>query len=163
MFNKYTIFFLTMVTVTLLDQVTKAFIHATMSLYSSRSVIDGFLSITYVRNPGAAFGFLAQAPPFFRSVFFVLVTLLAMGMILYYLVKSQADQPWLVLALSLIFSGALGNLIDRLRFGEVIDFIDVYFRSHHWPAFNVADAAISVGAMIMILEMVRHRDVKGAR
>jgi signal peptidase II len=154
--NKYTIFFLTVVTVTLLDQATKAFIHSTMSLYSSRVMIDGFLSITYVRNPGAAFGFLAQAPPFFRSVFFVLVTLLAIGMILYYLITSRADQPGLVLALSLIFSGALGNLIDRLRFGEVIDFIDVYFRSHHWPAFNVADSAISVGAMIMILEMVRH-------
>jgi signal peptidase II len=83
--------------------------------------------------------------------------LLAIGMIIYYLVKSRTDQPRLVFALSLILSGALGNLIDRLRFGEVIDFIDVYFRSHHWPAFNVADAAISVGAMIMILEMVKHR------
>lgn len=155
--NKYIIFFLTVITVTLLDQLTKAFIHAAMSLYSSWVVIDGFLSITYVRNPGAAFGFLAQASPLFRSIFFVLVTLLAIGMILYYLVTSRADQPRLVLALSLIFSGALGNLIDRLRFGEVIDFIDVYFRSHHWPAFNVADAAISVGAMIMILEMVKHR------
>jgi signal peptidase II len=143
--------------VTLLDQLTKAFIHATMSLYSSWVVIDGLLSITYVRNPGAAFGFLAQASPFFRAIFFVLVTLLAVGMILYYLVKSRADQPRLVFALSLILSGALGNLVDRLRFGEVIDFIDVYFRSHHWPAFNVADAAISVGAMIMILEMVKHR------
>ena len=146
-----------MITVTLLDQLTKAFIHAAMSLYSSWVVIDGFLSITYVRNPGAAFGFLAQASPLFRSIFFVLVTLLAIGMILYYLVKSRADQPGLVFALSLVLSGALGNLIDRLRFGEVVDFIDVYFRSHHWPAFNVADAAISVGAMIMILEMVKHR------
>jgi signal peptidase II len=155
--NKYVIFFLTVTIVTLLDQLTKAFIHATMSLYSSRVVIDGFLSITYVRNPGAAFGFLAHASPFFRAIFFVLVTLLAIGMILYYLVKSRADQPGLVFALSLILSGALGNLIDRLRFGEVIDFIDVYFHSHHWPAFNVADAAISVGAMIMILEMVKHR------
>jgi signal peptidase II len=155
--NKYVIFFLTVIIVTLLDQMTKAFIHATMSLYSSWVVIDGFLSITYVRNPGAAFGFLAHASPLFRSIFFVLVTLLAIGMIIYYLVKSRTDQPRLVFALSLILSGALGNLIDRLRFGEVIDFIDVYFRSHHWPAFNVADAAISVGAMIMILEMVKHR------
>ncbi len=157
MFNKYVIIFLTVIIVTLLDQLTKAFIHATMSLYSSRVVIDGFLSVTYVRNPGAAFGFLAHASPLFRSIFFVLVTLLAIGMILYYLVKSQAGQPRLLFSLSLILSGALGNLIDRLRFAEVIDFIDVYFRSHHWPAFNVADAAISVGAMIMILEMVKQR------
>ena len=159
--NKYVIFFLTVIIVTLLDQLTKAYIHATMSLYSSWVVIDGFLSITYVRNPGAAFGFLAHASPLFRSIFFVLVTILAIGMILYYLVISRADQPWLVFALSLILSGALGNLIDRLRFGEVIDFIDVYWSSHHWPAFNVADAAISVGAMIMILEMVREKKVKG--
>jgi len=158
--NKYVIFFLTVITVTLLDQLTKAFIHTTMSLYSSRVVIDGFLSITYVRNPGAAFGFLAQASPLFRSIFFVLVTLLAIGMIVYYLVKSRADQPGLVFALSLILSGALGNLIDRLRFGEVIDFIDVYLSSHHWPAFNVADAAISLGALIMILQMVRQRTEK---
>ena len=157
MLNKYVIFFLTVIIVTLLDQLTKAFIHAAMSLYSSWVVIDGFFSITYVRNPGAAFGFLAQASPSFRSIFFVLVTLLAIGMILYYLVKSRADQPRLVFALSLILSGALGNLIDRLRFGEVVDFIDVYWSSHHWPAFNVADAAISVGAMIMMLEMVKHR------
>jgi signal peptidase II len=155
--NKYIIFFLTVICIVLLDQATKAIIHATMALYSSRPLIDGLLSITYVRNPGAAFGFLAQAPPFFRSVFFVLVTLLAIGMIIYYLVISRADQPGLIFALSLILSGALGNLIDRLRFGEVVDFIDVFWRSHHWPAFNVADAAISVGAMIMILEMVRHR------
>ena len=158
--NKYVIFFLTVITVTLLDQLTKAFIHTTMSLYSSRVVIDGFLSITYVRNPGAAFGFLAQASPLFRSIFFVMVTLLAIGMIVYYLVKSRADQPGLVFALSLILSGALGNLIDRLRFGEVIDFIDVYLSSHHWPAFNVADAAISLGALIMILQMVRQRTEK---
>jgi signal peptidase II len=155
--KRYAIFFSTVITVTLLDQLTKAFIHSTMPLYSSWKVIDGFLNITYIRNPGAAFGFLAQASPLFRSVFFVLVTLLAIGMIIYYLIKSRADQPGLVFALSLILSGALGNLIDRLRFGEVIDFIDVYFRSHHWPAFNVADAAISVGAMIMILELMKQR------
>jgi len=156
--NKYAIFFLTVITVTLLDQFTKAFIHATMSLHSSWVVIAGFLNITYVRNPGAAFGFLAHTAPWFRSIFFVLVTLLAIGMILYYLVKSRADQPGLIFALSLILSGALGNLIDRLRLGEVIDFIDVYWSTYHWPAFNVADAAISIGAMIMILEMVKQRN-----
>ena len=153
--NRYVIFFLTVITVTLLDQLTKAFIQGTMSLHSSWTVIAGFLNITYVRNPGAAFGFLSQASPGFRAIFFVLVTILAIGMILYYLARTQTGQPWLVFALSLILSGALGNLIDRLRFGEVTDFIDVYWRSYHWPAFNVADAAISVGAVLMILAMMR--------
>ena len=161
--NRYVIFFLTLITVTLSDQLTKAFIQATMSLHSSWTVIAGFLNITYVRNPGAAFGFLAQAAPGFRAIFFVLVTLLAIGMILYYLAKTQTGQTWLVFALSLILSGALGNLIDRLRFGEVIDFIDVYWRSHHWPAFNVADAAISVGAVIMILVMMRDGKVNSGQ
>lgn len=140
---------------TLLDFITKAYISSTMFLHESFVVIGGFLNITYVRNPGAAFSFLADAPPVFRFVFFVTVTVLAIILVLTYIAKSKIEEPFMTFALSLILSGAVGNLIDRVRFGEVIDFIDVYIGTHHWPAFNVADSAISVGAVILLLEMFR--------
>jgi signal peptidase II len=141
--------------VTLLDFITKAYISTTMFLHESFVVIGGFLNITYVRNPGAAFSFLADAPPTFRFVFFVTVTVLAIILVLTYIARSKIEEPFMTFALSLILSGAVGNLIDRVRFGEVVDFIDVYIGSHHWPAFNVADSAISVGAVILLLEMFR--------
>ncbi len=151
--NKYVIFLLTVLSIVLADQLTKLYINATLPLHDSFVVVQGFLNITHVRNPGAAFGFLAQASPLFRSTFFTGVGLLAIVLIVYYVVKSGAGEQRLVFALSLILSGALGNLIDRLRFGEVIDFIDVYVSTYHWPAFNVADSAVSIGALLMILEV----------
>ncbi len=126
-----------------------------MRLHETIPVIQGLFSITYVRNPGAAFGFLADASPLFRSIFFVAVTVLAIILVVHYIWKSRAEEPFLTFALSLILSGAVGNLIDRVRFGEVIDFLDVYIGSYHWPAFNVADSAISVGAVILFIELTR--------
>ena len=153
--KKYIPFGVTAALVLLLDQATKICIDASMPLHDSFSVIPGFFSITHVRNPGAAFGFLAGASPLFRNVFFVCVTLAAILLILHYVRTSKAEERLLTLSLSLILSGAVGNLIDRIRFGEVIDFLDVYIGSHHWPAFNVADSAISVGAVILFVELVR--------
>jgi signal peptidase II len=153
--TKYIILFATVAVMTLLDFITKAYISSTMFLHESFVVIGGFLNITYVRNPGAAFSFLADAPPVFRFVFFVTVTVLAIILVLTYITRSKIEEPFMTFALSLILSGAVGNLIDRVRFGEVIDFIDVYIGSYHWPAFNVADSAISVGAVILLLEMFR--------
>jgi signal peptidase II len=126
-----------------------------MQLHDSFPVIQGFFSITYVRNPGAAFGFLAGALPLFRYIFFVAITVTAIVLILYYIRKSKAEELRLTFSLSLILSGAIGNLIDRIRFGEVIDFLDVYLGSYHWPAFNVADSAISVGAVILFMELIK--------
>lgn len=139
----------------LLDQITKFYVDSLMRLHESIPVIQGLFSITYVRNPGAAFGFLADASPLFRSIFFVAVTVLAIILVLHYIWKSRAKEPFLTFALVLILSGAVGNLIDRIRFGEVIDFLDVYIGTTHWPAFNVADSAISVGAVILIIELTR--------
>ncbi|PKN32917.1 MAG: signal peptidase II [Deltaproteobacteria bacterium HGW-Deltaproteobacteria-19] len=133
----------------LADQITKAWVTATMNLHESIPVIPGLFSITYVRNPGAAFGFLAGASPTLRLVFFVAVTLLAIGLILYSLFKAGFIQASWRAPLVLILSGALGNLVDRVRFGEVVDFLDIYVGSAHWPAFNVADSAITVGAVLL--------------
>jgi signal peptidase II len=153
--KKYIILFATVALMVFLDFVTKAYISSTMSLHESIVVIGGFFNLTYVRNPGAAFSFLADAPAVFRMVFFVTVTVCAILLVLYYIVKSKIEEPFVTFALSLILSGALGNLIDRVRFGEVVDFLDVYIGPHHWPAFNVADSAITVGAFILILELLR--------
>jgi len=156
--RKRNIFFLTATfLVILLDQATKAWIISTMRLYDSFVVIAGFFNITYVRNPGAAFGFLAGASPLFRYIFFLAVTVAAILLILHYLRVSRIEETSLVSALALILAGAVGNLIDRVRFGEVVDFLDVYIGAHHWPAFNVADSAITVGAAILIVVLLRKR------
>jgi len=155
--KKNVIFLAIAILVVLLDQATKAWILSTMRLHESFAVISGFFNITSVRNPGAAFGFLAGAPPLFRAVFFIAVTVGAILLILYYLRISRIDDFPLISSLALIFAGAAGNLIDRVRFGEVVDFLDVYIGSYHWPAFNVADSAITVGASVMIVAILRKR------
>jgi signal peptidase II len=143
--------------VVLLDQATKAWILTTLKLHEGFPLIDGFFNIVHVRNPGAAFGFLAGAPPLFRSIFFVAVTVAAIALILHYLRVNRIEEPYLVSALALILAGAVGNLIDRIRFGEVVDFLDVYIGSQHWPAFNVADSAITVGAGVLMAALFRRR------
>jgi signal peptidase II len=145
------------VLVVLLDQATKVWIISTLGLHEGFPLIDGFFSIVHVRNPGAAFGFLAGAPPLFRYLFFIAVTVAAIVLILHYLRVSRIEEPSLVSALALILAGAVGNLIDRIRFGEVVDFLDVYIGSHHWPAFNVADSAITVGAGVLMAALLRRR------
>jgi len=135
------------------DQATKVLVDRTMALYQSIPVIDGFFSITYMRNRGAAFSFLADFD--YRRPFFIAITLVAMAVIAVTFRKLRDDQRLAAFSLSLIFSGAVGNLIDRVRLGEVIDFLDVYWKTHHWPAFNVADSAICVGVALLALDMLR--------
>lgn len=137
--------------VLVLDQVTKVYIDKTMALHSSIPVIEGFFNITYLRNRGAAFGILANSA--WRLPFFLLVSAVAVVVILVVIKRLRDDQKLNALSLSLIFSGALGNVIDRIRLGEVIDFLDVHWRGHHWPAFNVADSAICVGVFLLAIEM----------
>jgi len=149
------IFLATVAGLLILDQVTKYVIHTGMALHESIPVIPGFFSITYIRNPGAAFGFLAGASPTFRYVFFIGITLAAIGLILHYLRVYADEDQLLTISLGMILSGALGNLIDRIRFGEVIDFLDFYIGANHWPAFNVADSAISGGAFVLFIYIVR--------
>jgi signal peptidase II len=158
--KKNLIFLAIAVLVVVADQATKAWIVSAMRLHDSFVVIGGFFNITSIRNPGAAFGFLAGAPPIFRTVFFIAITVGAIMLVLYYLKTSRIEDMPLIVSLALIFAGAIGNLIDRVRFGEVVDFLDVYLGSYHWPAFNVADSAISIGATVMIIAMLRRRKVE---
>ena len=148
------IFILGAAAVIALDQITKAAITSRFLLHESYAVLDGFFNLVYVMNPGAAFGFLAGASAPFRYVFFTGITAVAILLIIYYLVKNQHGSAVTVVSLTLIFGGAVGNLIDRIRFGAVVDFLDVYISTYHWPAFNVADSAITVGAILMIWEII---------
>jgi len=136
-----------------LDQATKLYIDSHFALYESLTVIENFFDITYVRNQGAAFGIFADHA--FRVPFFIGVSCLAAVGILWYLRRVGEHQRLHILALSLIFSGAVGNLLDRIRLGEVIDFIYVHWYQYYWPAFNVADSAITVGVGLLLLDMWR--------
>lgn len=138
--------------VLLLDQVTKFLVMRRIGMFEVITVIPGFFNLTYVRNRGAAFGMLAGVPGIWRSAFFIVVTVIAIAAIV--LLIRKTSERLLVAAFSLIAGGALGNLIDRIRYGEVVDFIDWYVRSHHWPTFNVADSAISVGVGLLVIDML---------
>lgn len=134
-----------------LDQLTKQQIMQTMRLHESISIIPNLFSLTYIRNPGAAFGLLAGSSNAFRMVFFGLTSIFALGLLSTILFR-MPEQDWMGrISVAAILGGAIGNLIDRLRFGEVIDFLDVYVENYHWPAFNVADSAITVGVIFLII------------
>ena len=144
------------VAIVALDQLSKLMIDQTMRLGQSITVIPDLFDLSYVLNPGAAFGIMASRSPAFRSPFFVGVSLVAIGLIVYYYHRHLHEETRLPsAALGLILGGAIGNLIDRLRVGMVIDFLDFHVAGYHWPAFNVADAAISIGVALMLLRMLQ--------
>ncbi len=157
MVQKYLRFSIIGFGVILLDQVTKILVLQHMPLHDSITIIPGFFSLTHVHNPGGAFGFMAQNSSPLRHWLFLLAAFFALGMILYFYHQTPRSHPFFGFALALIFGGAIGNLIDRLRFGEVIDFLDVYVGYLHWPTFNVADSAVSVGVIIFLLHVIRKK------
>jgi signal peptidase II len=148
---RYRLLLIVSAVILVLDQVTKLYIDHRFALYESVTVIENFFHITYVRNKGAAFGILADST--IRVPFFITVATIAALGILWYLRQLRKDQRLLQFALSLVFAGAVGNLIDRVRLGEVIDFLDVHWYHYHWPAFNVADSAITVGVGLLLLDL----------
>ena len=136
----------------IIDQITKIAIDRSMQLFDSIPIVENFFHITYVRNRGAAFSFLSDAS--WRLPFFITVSIIAALVILIAFRKLRDDQKLAHISLAMIFSGAVGNLIDRVRLGEVIDFLDVHWYRHHWPAFNVADSLICVGVFMLAIDMV---------
>jgi signal peptidase II len=143
------------VTILVLDQLTKMIVDRTMSLHQSIPIIDGFFSLTYVRNTGAAFGIFAGSHEAFRLPFLILVSVLALGFVAVMLKRLRDEEKGLITALSLIIGGAIGNLVDRVLYGEVIDFLDFYWSNYHWPAFNVADSCITIGVLITLFYLIR--------
>jgi signal peptidase II len=133
-----------------LDQASKLAVDSSMRLYQSINLLP-FLNLTYVHNTGAAFSFLSDAGGWQRWLFASLAVVMS-GVIGVWLVRLQKHESLIAIALCLILGGAVGNLIDRIAYGYVIDFIDVYYKTWHWPAFNVADSAICIGVGLMLLE-----------
>jgi signal peptidase II len=141
------------------DQWSKYLIVSRFKLGESIPVVSGLFNITYVRNTGAAFGILAQANPIVRIPFFVVVPILAMIAIAYVFRKIPSDSIRLSAALSCVVGGAIGNLIDRLFLGYVVDFLDFHWKyQHHFPAFNAADTVICIGVGVLVLDLVFHED-----
>ena len=136
------------------DQVTKALVRAHVPLHSSQVVIPGFLDLTHVQNSGAAFGFLNAVEFPYKAAVIALVATAALLSIAVYAARLSPHQRMARLGLALILGGAAGNLIDRVVAGYVVDFVDVYWRHYHFWAFNVADSAITIGVIGMLLDVV---------
>ncbi|MCK9605512.1 MAG: signal peptidase II [Methylomonas sp.] len=136
--------------VLILDQASKLTVDASMQLFESIPLLPGF-NLTYVHNTGAAFSFLAQAGGWQRWLFAGLAVVMS-SIIAVWLLRLQKHETLMAIALSMVLGGAVGNLIDRVAYGYVIDFLDVYYLDWHWPAFNIADSAICVGVGLMLLE-----------
>jgi signal peptidase II len=146
------------VAVVIVDQLTKLWIMTNFALHEQQSIIPGFFNLVYVTNTGAAFGFLAGSKTWLRQVFFIAVSIVALFVIIYAYGHLKKQARIFVYALGLIAGGAVGNLIDRLRFGSVVDFLDFYLGSYHWPAFNAADSAITIGVALFLLgTLLQHR------
>lgn len=140
------------------DQVTKFWITSHFSLYDAQVVIPGFFNLVYVTNKGAAFSMFASVESPLRHYFFVSINIIAFLGLSIAAFKMRRNHRFYTISFALIAAGALGNVIDRIRYGAVIDFLDFYFGSYHWPAFNVADSSICVG--VVILFIINYVDAK---
>jgi signal peptidase II len=150
-------YFLLILVLAVLDQLTKALVAAKISLYETIPVVPGFFNFTRIHNKGAILGFFSNSD---KLPVFILLTgasLCALGFVVYYFVKTPPADKFAKIALSMILAGALGNLSDRLLRGYVIDFLDVYVKQWHWPFFNVADSCITIGALLLIAFLFRRK------
>jgi|RhiMethySRZTD1v2_1073278.scaffolds.fasta_scaffold63150_5 signal peptidase II len=160
MLSKYTLLLITVGAVVVCDQITKLYVDAVMLPHhmwphQSIPVIENYVRITYVRNPGVAFGLFSQVDPRIVRPFLLGLSAVAVLVIILIYRGTPADRVLVRLAFSLVLGGAIGNLIDRLRFNEVIDFLDVHwYHYYHWPAFNIADAAITVGVTLLCWDLL---------
>ncbi|HAM33785.1 MAG TPA: signal peptidase II [Deltaproteobacteria bacterium] len=135
------------------DQATKVWAVRNLPLYEPREIVQGFFGLVHVRNTGVAFSLLSSLDHRWVHPFLILATVLAMGALLAYIayLPCKGAAP---VGLGLILGGAVGNLIDRARLGYVVDFLDLYWRNHHWPTFNMADVGISAGVVLLVIDMV---------
>ena len=140
--------------VILVDQITKYIIKINLALYDHIIVLEKCFNITHILNPGGAFGFFASHSLEIRKFIFLFMSSVIALFILWFYKRSAANFVFLSYGLALIFGGAMGNLIDRFRYGKVVDFLDFYIGSAHWPAFNIADSAITIGMGILIYHIL---------
>ncbi len=137
------------------DQFSKALALSYLSRVYSLKVIDGFFSLTLVLNPGVAFGLFSHSPAAWKAAALLLLSGVTVIVLLWYYFYYHGLTRLARVAFSLVVGGALGNMLDRFRFAKVVDFLDFYWRSYHWPAFNLADAAITVGVVLLLFDVLR--------
>lgn len=142
--------------VLVLDQASKQWVAKNFELYESIDLLPS-LNFTYVHNMGAAFSFLSSAGGWQRW-FFVAIAVIATSVLVIWLRRLETTEKWMAVTISLVLGGAAGNLYDRISYGYVIDFIDVYYETYHWPIFNFADSAISVGVAMMLIDVFSSRE-----
>ena len=140
--------------IVLLDRWTKRLVAARIAMYTHIQVIPGFFRITHTENPGAAFSLFADSPSHWKTVMLISFSVIAMIVVSILLWNQSRPFTMTGIALSLILGGAFGNLWDRVAAGRVVDFLDVYYKTYHWPVFNLADSAIVVGASLLVLEII---------
>ncbi|RKY01182.1 MAG: signal peptidase II [Spirochaetes bacterium] len=151
--KKYWILILTILPILLFDQGSKKVIREKVMINHSITIIEGYFNIVHIENPGAVFGFLSDKDKKVKNIF-LFISIFAILFIIYLFLKIQEKNALLPFCLSLVLGGAAGNLIDRIRFGMVTDFLDFHWHNHHWPAFNIADSAITIGMIMLILYML---------
>ncbi len=147
-------FYLTALVIVIADQLSKWAVLRSFRVGESIPVLPGYFDLTFVLNRGAAFSLFATLPESFRNPFFILVAISAALLIIFYRTRYLRRNRLSSFSLGLILGGAAGNLIDRIRYGVVVDFLDAHIGDYHWPVFNVADSAITVGVTLMCLEMI---------
>jgi len=152
--RKYWVLLITVVLVLALDQWTKYEVQQRLYFRQTIEVIPEFFNLTHVRNTGGAFGLFGGEKGGTGTLFFIVFSLIAIGSIVYFFLRLKENERALTLSLSLVLSGAIGNLIDRCRYGEVVDFLDFHLFSYHWPAFNIADSAITLGIALLAFELI---------
>ena len=151
--NKYVLLFFVSGVLIVMDQYTKLMVSLHVPLNYSVKVVEGFFNFTHIRNSGVAFGLFASQQSEYKALMFIAISTIAIIAILVIFHQTPKEKKMVQTGLILIFSGAIGNLIDRILHGEVIDFVDFFINRHHFPAFNIADSCITVGVIMMVIDL----------
>ncbi|MBT5027659.1 MAG: signal peptidase II [Nitrospinaceae bacterium] len=151
--NKYILLLIVSAVLTVVDQYTKFMVSLHIPINYSIKVIEGFFSLTHIRNSGVAFGMFAGQQSEYKALMFIAISSIAIMAILVIYHQNPKEKKMVQTGLILIFSGAIGNLIDRTLHGEVIDFADFFIDGHHFPAFNIADSCITIGVVLMVIDL----------
>ena len=152
--NKYLFLFVNSSALIVIDQYTKFMVSLHIPLNYSVKVVAGFFNLTHIRNSGVAFGIFSEQNSELKPYLLIFVSIIAIVAILIIFHQTEREKKLVQTGLVLVFSGAIGNLIDRVLHKEVIDFIDIFFENQHWPAFNIADACITIGEMLLAADML---------
>jgi signal peptidase II len=155
----YLLFFGVALLILLLDQVSKWMAVTHIEAHQTLAVIPGFFRLVLVKNRGMAFGIFSHTRSGFYYYFLVFTTIGAIVVIFFFFFWIKGNKKWLTVGLSLILGGAVGNLVDRVRLGYVIDFLDFFIKGYHWPAFNVADSAVTVGTFWLLFNIIKGRKI----